>query len=74
MSAKELHLNSQTVYHLYLYVILCIVGTHMALEAIKLITNAGEPLIGRLLIIDGLTGESRTLKLRPNPDCPVCQG
>ncbi len=51
-----------------------IVGTHMALEAIKLITNAGEPLIGRLLIIDGLTGESRTLKLRPNPDCPVCQG
>ncbi|MEO1659563.1 MAG: ThiF family adenylyltransferase [Pseudomonadota bacterium] len=51
-----------------------IVGTHMALEAIKLITGAGDPLIGRLLIIDGLTGDPRTLKLRPNPDCPVCQG
>ena len=51
-----------------------IVGTHMALETIKLITQAGEPLIGRLLIIDGLSGETRTLKLRPNPDCSVCQG
>lgn len=48
------------------------IGSRMALEAVKLITGAGVPLIGRLLIIDGLTGESRTLKLRPNPDCPVC--
>ena len=48
------------------------VGTRMALEAIKLITGAGDPLIGRLLIIDGLSGESRLLKLRPNPDCSVC--
>ena len=48
------------------------VGTRMALETIKLITGAGKPLIGRLLIIDGLTGESRILKLRPNPDCSVC--
>ena len=48
------------------------VGTRMALEAIKLITDAGAPLIGRLLIIDGLSGESRLLKLRPNPDCSVC--
>lgn len=48
------------------------VGTRMALEAIKLITDAGAPLIGRLLIIDGLSGESRILKLRPNPDCSVC--
>ncbi|MFN3212785.1 MAG: HesA/MoeB/ThiF family protein [Henriciella sp.] len=48
------------------------VGTRMALEAIKLITGAGKPLIGRLLIIDGLSGESRLLKLRPNPDCSVC--
>jgi len=51
-----------------------IVGTHMALEAIKLIACAGEPLIGRLLIIDGLTSDSRILKLRPNPDCSVCGG
>lgn len=48
------------------------VGTRMALEAIKLITGAGEALIGRLLLIDGLSGESRVLKLRPNPDCSVC--
>lgn len=48
------------------------VGTHMALEVIKLVTGAGMPLIGRLLIIDGLTSESRILKLRPNPDCSVC--
>ena len=48
------------------------VGTRMALETVKLITGAGTPLIGRLLLIDGLSGESRILKLRPNPDCPVC--
>jgi len=48
------------------------VGSIMALEAIKLIAATGKPLIGRLLIIDGLSGESRTLKLRPNPDCSVC--
>lgn len=50
------------------------VGTQMALEAIKLVADAGQPLIGRLLIIDGLTSESRILKLRPNPDCSVCGG
>ena len=49
-----------------------IVGTHMALEVIKLLTGAGKPLIGRLLMIDGLTSETRILKLRPNPDCSVC--
>lgn len=48
------------------------VGTAMALEAVKLITGAGEPLIGRLQIIDGLSGQSRTVKLRPDPDCQVC--
>ncbi len=48
------------------------VGTRMALEAIKIVAGAGKPLIGRLLIIDGLSGESRILKLRPNPDCSVC--
>ncbi|NQY40295.1 MAG: HesA/MoeB/ThiF family protein [Henriciella sp.] len=48
------------------------VGTRMALETIKLVTGAGKTLIGRLLIIDGLSGESRVLKLRPNPDCSVC--
>ena len=48
------------------------VGTRMALETIKLVVDAGKPLLGRLLIIDGLSGESRVLKLRPNPDCSVC--
>lgn len=51
-----------------------VVGTQMALEAIKLVVGAGTPLIGRLSIIDGLGGEIRTVKLRPNPDCPVCGG
>ncbi len=49
-----------------------LVGSAMALEAIKLITGAGTPLIGRLQILDGLSGQTRTLKLRPNPDCQVC--
>ncbi len=48
------------------------IGSHMALETIKQIVGAGKPLIGRLLIVDGLTSESRILKLRPNPDCSVC--
>ncbi len=49
-------------------------GSLMALEAVKLITAAGDPLIGRLAIIDGLSGEARTVRLAPDPDCPVCGG
>ena len=48
------------------------VGANMALEVVKLVVGTGEPLIGRLLIIDGLRGDNRVLKLRPNPDCSVC--
>ncbi len=48
------------------------VGSLMALEAIKLITGAGVPLTGRLWIFDGLTGESRTVGLFKDPACPVC--
>lgn len=48
------------------------VGAQMALETIKLTVGAGDALIGRLAIIDGLSGETRTVKLRPNPDCSVC--
>jgi molybdopterin/thiamine biosynthesis adenylyltransferase len=51
-----------------------VVGTFMALEAIKLLSGAGETLSGRLLMIDGLSGEARTARLRPDPDCPVCGG
>jgi len=47
-------------------------GTAMALEAVKLITGAGKPLIGRVLLISGLSGESRTVALRRDPACPVC--
>ena len=47
-------------------------GTAMAMEAVKLITGAGQPLIGRVLLISGLGGESRTVKLRRDPACPVC--
>ncbi|MFN3835521.1 MAG: HesA/MoeB/ThiF family protein [Glycocaulis sp.] len=49
-----------------------IAGTLMALEAIKLITGAGAPLIGRVQIVDGLSGALRTVKLNPDPACPAC--
>ncbi|MDD2863941.1 MAG: molybdopterin-synthase adenylyltransferase MoeB [Methylococcales bacterium] len=49
-----------------------IVGSIQALEAIKLIVGIGETLIGRLLVIDGLTMEFNTLKLRKNPCCVTC--
>ncbi|HEU4521102.1 MAG TPA: molybdopterin-synthase adenylyltransferase MoeB [Thermoanaerobaculia bacterium] len=49
-----------------------IVGTIQATEAIKLITGAGEPLIGRLLLVDALSMRFRTLKLEKNPQCRIC--
>ena len=49
-----------------------IIGTLQALETIKLIIGEGDPLIGRLLLFDALAMQWRTLKLRKNPDCPVC--
>jgi molybdopterin-synthase adenylyltransferase len=49
-----------------------VVGSMMALEAIKLIAGAGEPLSGRLLIYDALAAEIRTVGLAPDPQCPVC--
>ena len=49
-----------------------VIGSMMALEAVKRITGAGEPLSGRLLIYDGLEGESRTVRIGADPDCPVC--
>src|SRR2546430_105158 len=48
------------------------IGVLQATEAIKLILGKGEPLIGRLLLIDALGMKFRELKLRKNPDCPVC--
>jgi len=49
-----------------------VVGSMMALEAIKLITGAGEPLAGRLMIYDALAAETRTVRVAADPDCPVC--
>ncbi len=49
-----------------------IIGSLQALETIKLILGTGEPLIGRLLLLDALGLRWRTLNLRRNPDCPVC--
>jgi sulfur-carrier protein adenylyltransferase/sulfurtransferase len=49
-----------------------LVGVMQATEAIKLILGIGDPLIGRLLLIDALGMKFRELKLRKNPDCPVC--
>jgi molybdopterin/thiamine biosynthesis adenylyltransferase len=51
-----------------------VIGSMMALEAIKLITGAGEPLTGRLMIYDALSAETRTVKVGADPECPVCGG
>jgi adenylyltransferase/sulfurtransferase len=48
------------------------VGVIQATEVIKLILGAGESLIGRLLLVDSLAMRFRELKLRKNPECPVC--
>src|SRR5256885_13405546 len=49
-----------------------LVGVIQATETIKLILGQGDPLIGRLLLIDALGMKFRELKLRKTPDCPVC--
>jgi adenylyltransferase/sulfurtransferase len=49
-----------------------IVGSIQAVEAIKLIIGKGDPLIGRLLMIDTLDMSFRTLRIQRNEECPVC--
>ncbi|MEP3297750.1 MAG: molybdopterin-synthase adenylyltransferase MoeB [Pseudoruegeria sp.] len=49
-----------------------VIGSMMALEAIKEITKAGEGLRGRMLIYDALYSETRTIKLNKRADCPCC--
>ncbi|MDE3147986.1 MAG: molybdopterin-synthase adenylyltransferase MoeB [Acidobacteriota bacterium] len=49
-----------------------LVGTMQATEVIKLILGKGELLVGRLLLVDALNMRFRELKLRKNPECPVC--
>jgi adenylyltransferase/sulfurtransferase len=48
------------------------IGTLQATEVIKVLTGIGEPLIGRLLMVDALEMNFRTLNVPTNPDCPVC--
>jgi adenylyltransferase/sulfurtransferase len=48
------------------------IGTIQATETAKLILGIGEPLIGRLLLYDALSMRFREMKLRKDPDCPVC--
>ena len=49
-----------------------VIGSLQALEAIKLVTGAGTPLIGRLLLFDGLKLRFREIELSRDPDCAVC--
>lgn len=49
-----------------------LIGVIQATEAIKLLIGIGEPLIGRLLLVDSLTMKFRTMKLRKDPECPAC--
>jgi adenylyltransferase/sulfurtransferase len=49
-----------------------IIGSMMAMEALKLILGIGKPLMGRLLIYDALAGSTRTLRLRQDPSCALC--
>jgi sulfur-carrier protein adenylyltransferase/sulfurtransferase len=49
-----------------------LVGVIQATETIKLILGKGESLVGRLLLVDALNMRFRELKLRKNPECPVC--
>lgn len=49
-----------------------VVGSMMAVEAIKVITGAGTPARGQMLIYDALFGEHRTILIAPRADCPVC--
>lgn len=49
-----------------------VIGSMMAIEAIKHFTSAGQTLTGEMLIYDALFGESRKMRLTRRPDCPVC--
>jgi sulfur-carrier protein adenylyltransferase/sulfurtransferase len=49
-----------------------LVGLVQATETVKLIAGIGEPLVGRLLLVDAASMQFRTVKLRKNPQCPAC--
>jgi len=49
-----------------------IIGVIQAIEAVKLILSEGQPLVGRLVLFNALKMSFRELKLRKNPECPIC--
>jgi molybdopterin/thiamine biosynthesis adenylyltransferase/rhodanese-related sulfurtransferase len=49
-----------------------LIGLMQATEAVKLVLGSGEPLVGRLLLVDALGMRFRELAVRKSPDCPVC--
>ncbi|HEY5996195.1 MAG TPA: HesA/MoeB/ThiF family protein [Candidatus Deferrimicrobiaceae bacterium] len=49
-----------------------IFGAWQALEVVKLLTGAGEPLCGRLMALDGLTGSATVIPVSRDPECPAC--
>ncbi|WP_299566875.1 molybdopterin-synthase adenylyltransferase MoeB [uncultured Sulfitobacter sp.] len=51
-----------------------VIGAMMAVEAVKIITGAGTPLRGQMVIYDALYGENRSIRITPRPDCPICAG
>jgi len=51
-----------------------VIGSFMAMEAVKHITGAGHTLVGRLLVYDGLNGDVRVSRVIADPHCPVCGG
>jgi adenylyltransferase/sulfurtransferase len=50
-----------------------IVGTMQAAEALKVAAGVGEPLCGRLLLLDALRMEWRSIRLKRDPECRVCR-
>ncbi len=50
-----------------------IIGSIQALEALKIVLKIGETLTGKLLLLDGLTMEWQTMRLKKNPSCPTCK-
>jgi adenylyltransferase/sulfurtransferase len=49
-----------------------VIGVIQAIETVKFILDKGQSLIGRLLLFDAMKMQFRELKLRKNPDCPIC--
>lgn len=49
-----------------------LVGSIQAIETIKVLLDIGEPLCGKLMVVDGTTMEIRTMKFKKDPSCPTC--